>query len=520
MTPTSLLLANLVNPTLAATAARAGGGTAESSGPAFARALSDAREAADRAPRPPEVAPTLAREGTRGERVAERNERSERSTERTPERTTESTTERTAERSDPPRPAQREEGAARGDGRRGERGTEASSGSARSADTPRRAAASSRRDGTAGDAHAAGTRAGRGRSAAVDGDGSAPGPARGLQDADSTGSADPIDGEGSTAGPADATAGACAALPQCAGATAPSPALPGTPGMPDAEAGSAGAAVAGAPGATGELTAARVSAEGAAAGLLPREGLDLSTRGRGASTAPGRAGDDRTGAVDAAALGLRFTGNEAAGTGMVAAIAENGRVPAGEGALRAVSALSATDHLPPGALAGALGTVQAAAAADAAMPEARLAATPGSEAFARELGAQLSIFVREGVQQARLHLNPQELGPVLVRIQLEGAAAQVHMAAELQPTRQALEQALPALAGQLSEAGITLTGGGVFERPPQGFGAGEGDSGGPTSRGDPSGQRDGGAGTAAAGTAAAATPPGWSRPRGIVDLIA
>ncbi len=118
--------------------------------------------------------------------------------------------------------------------------------------------------------------------------------------------------------------------------------------------------------------------------------------------------------------------------------------------------------LPPLLAAPPAATVHANAPA-----EARIAASPGSPDFASQLGAQLSTFVREGVQHARLELHPTALGPVTVQIQLEGLQAQVHLSAALADTRQALEQALPQLAGSLREAGLTLSGGGVFEQPRQ-----------------------------------------------------
>jgi flagellar hook-length control protein FliK len=120
------------------------------------------------------------------------------------------------------------------------------------------------------------------------------------------------------------------------------------------------------------------------------------------------------------------------------------------------------------------------------------------------------------VQQARLQLHPQELGPVLVRIQLEGQAAQVHLAAEQAFTRQALEQALPALAGQLSDAGFTLAGGGVFEKPP---GAGHQRQAEPRPSAAAWASGEDGAGAPETPLAGAAAPRGW-RARGIVDLVA
>jgi flagellar hook-length control protein FliK len=66
-----------------------------------------------------------------------------------------------------------------------------------------------------------------------------------------------------------------------------------------------------------------------------------------------------------------------------------------------------------------------------------------------------------------LELNPADMGPVTVQIQLEGTTAQVHLAADQAATRQALTLALPQLAGSLREAGLMLAGGGVFEQPRQ-----------------------------------------------------
>jgi flagellar hook-length control protein FliK len=112
------------------------------------------------------------------------------------------------------------------------------------------------------------------------------------------------------------------------------------------------------------------------------------------------------------------------------------------------------------------------------------------------------------------------MGPVSVQIQLDGQTAVVHLGAEQAHTRQALEQALPQLASQLSEAGLTLTGGGVFEHTQQGrqgMGAGEDRDGGraadrspdPWGPGSPERQDEVARGTTRA-----------PQRRGVVDLVA
>lgn len=163
----------------------------------------------------------------------------------------------------------------------------------------------------------------------------------------------------------------------------------------------------------------------------------------------------------------------AAGTGAHAA---HDAAADGAAALQAQEAAQATGAAPPmsqplpsfAALPAAAASAQSAASSAAgAAAEARLAAHPQSADFAPQLGTQIVVFVREGVQHARLQLNPADLGPVQVRIALDGSAATVQMAADSPLTRQALEQAMPVLAGSLREAGLTLAGGGVFEQQRQ-----------------------------------------------------
>ena len=100
--------------------------------------------------------------------------------------------------------------------------------------------------------------------------------------------------------------------------------------------------------------------------------------------------------------------------------------------------------------------------------ETTLRAALGTPEFAPALGMQLSLLARDGISEARLNLHPAEFGPITVQIALDGSFAQVNLSAEHASTRQALEQALPTLASALRDAGLTLSGGGVFQQTPQG----------------------------------------------------
>jgi flagellar hook-length control protein FliK len=101
--------------------------------------------------------------------------------------------------------------------------------------------------------------------------------------------------------------------------------------------------------------------------------------------------------------------------------------------------------------------------ADAAQPTAALPAPIDSPAFAPSLATQLRWWASDGVQQAQLLLNPAEMGPVAVKILLDGREARIDFSADLAATRGAIEAALPVLAAALDDGGLKLTGGGVHD---------------------------------------------------------
>jgi flagellar hook-length control protein FliK len=113
--------------------------------------------------------------------------------------------------------------------------------------------------------------------------------------------------------------------------------------------------------------------------------------------------------------------------------------------------------------------------ADAPAPAVVQMSTPATAPeFKQSLGVQVSILARDGLQQAELHLNPAEMGPISVQIAIDGTQAQVNFGADLSATRQIIESGLPELAAALRDAGFTLSGGGVHS---QARGQGEGGEG-------------------------------------------
>ncbi len=80
------------------------------------------------------------------------------------------------------------------------------------------------------------------------------------------------------------------------------------------------------------------------------------------------------------------------------------------------------------------------------------------ETFARGLTERLNVMLNGNLQTARITLQPEVLGPLEVRIQIEEDSAKVWFNAQHSQTREALEQALPRLKELLSEQGLQLAG--------------------------------------------------------------
>lgn len=197
-------------------------------------------------------------------------------------------------------------------------------------------------------------------------------------------------------------------------------------------------------------------------------------------------------------------------TGLAAAGAEVPAAPLGKGG----SDTASTAVLPLPALAAPTAHAAASALAHPApLFEARVAAPVDSPAFAPALASQITWLVREGLQQARFSLNPQEMGPLAVTIVLDGTQARVDFSADMAGTRAAIEASLPTLAAALHDNGLTLAGGGVFDRQSRAGAQGEHGHRAPSQNGGTNAPAP-----APAGEPDSATP--LRAARGLVDLVA
>ena len=118
---------------------------------------------------------------------------------------------------------------------------------------------------------------------------------------------------------------------------------------------------------------------------------------------------------------------------------------------------SAPALVAPGGQATLPPTVAAASDTAASAPfNLNIAAAPGSVQFGPELGERVLWLIRDGLHEARLQLNPRELGPVEVRLSVGDGAAQVNFSTQHAGTAAAVQQSLPQLRDLLAQQGLQL----------------------------------------------------------------
>lgn len=91
----------------------------------------------------------------------------------------------------------------------------------------------------------------------------------------------------------------------------------------------------------------------------------------------------------------------------------------------------------------------------------------GDARWADEIGSRMTMMVEQGKHTASLRLSPEHLGPLEVRITMNGDQASVQFGAAHVDTRNALENALPRLREMFASQGLTLTDANVSREPPR-----------------------------------------------------
>lgn len=85
----------------------------------------------------------------------------------------------------------------------------------------------------------------------------------------------------------------------------------------------------------------------------------------------------------------------------------------------------------------------------------------GSQQWAEEIGARLTMMAEAGKQTASLRLTPEHLGPLEIRIAINDDQASVWFGAAHADTRAAIEHALPRLRELFEASGMSLADAGV-----------------------------------------------------------
>ena len=89
----------------------------------------------------------------------------------------------------------------------------------------------------------------------------------------------------------------------------------------------------------------------------------------------------------------------------------------------------------------------------AAVPTFKVAAVDSPD-FSQNVASHISTMLDGNVNSAKLQVNPPALGPIEVRIAIQGDHAQVWMASHSAMTRDALQDAAPQLREMLNSQGF------------------------------------------------------------------
>ncbi|MEM8942093.1 MAG: flagellar hook-length control protein FliK [Pseudomonadota bacterium] len=182
---------------------------------------------------------------------------------------------------------------------------------------------------------------------------------------------------------------------------------------------------------------------------------------------------DRTASLQTLQLNQAIQSNEAT-VGLAANVGSAERGAAPTGGTASTTAIAAVGS----GLAGVSGQSSTSALQSSDLPEYTLTRTAGSSEFAEEFANRMQVMMRDGVKEARLQLNPAELGRLQVTISTDGDQARVAFLADTSGARDLIEQSLPKLRDMLEQQGLQLAQSDVGQRDAQARGDDKGESSG------------------------------------------
>lgn len=94
---------------------------------------------------------------------------------------------------------------------------------------------------------------------------------------------------------------------------------------------------------------------------------------------------------------------------------------------------------------------------DSATPQSHVATRFGQDGWDKAVSQRVSWMVQDQLKMAHLTLNPPNLGPVQVQVQMDqNNKVHVHFMAAQPEVRQALQEAIPALESMMNQSGLQL----------------------------------------------------------------
>jgi flagellar hook-length control protein FliK len=112
------------------------------------------------------------------------------------------------------------------------------------------------------------------------------------------------------------------------------------------------------------------------------------------------------------------------------------------------------------------GNAAANNAANAAPPGASIPLPVQHPQWGDALAARVVWQAGQSVQQAHLHLNPPELGPIEVKLSINDDKVNAQFVTHHIETRQAIQDAMPRLREMMSQSGMNLMNANVFQQGP------------------------------------------------------
>lgn len=96
------------------------------------------------------------------------------------------------------------------------------------------------------------------------------------------------------------------------------------------------------------------------------------------------------------------------------------------------------------------------AAAPQASASSSITAEVGTPAFASQLSQSVSLLVKQDMQQARIQVSPQGMGPIDIQLNVSNGVVDVSFAVQHPATVHAIQQTLPQLDSLMSSQGLQL----------------------------------------------------------------